>query len=106
MKEIIKDCRLVGEYMNVDISDYTSYPEEGRKCYTENDLKYHCSWDWLMPVIRKIINDIGVKTAAECTSEEWFQNTRICQMYIGIDIELAFYYVVEYIKWHNKNKLG
>ena len=67
--------------------------------------KYYSSWDWLHPVIRKIINTIGVKTIDDCDEEEWYQSTRITRMYIGIDIETAHHYVVEWIKWYN-NKIN
>lgn len=114
---IIEDSRLIAEYIGgrqEEHGDYEMYgiiesiddgPDE-KHFFLPSEMLFLSSWDWLMPVIRKIIKDIGVKTIDECTPEEWFQNTRICQMYIGIDIELAFYYVVEYIKWYNKNKLG
>ena len=99
-ENFMEDFTHVNDYSETSLFDW------GNSLPQSEYLYYHSSWDWLMPVIRKIIKDIGVKTIDECTPEEWFQNTRICQMYIGIDIELAFYYVVEYIKWHNKNKLG
>ena len=69
-----------------------------------NDLKFHCSWDWLMPVIQKIIKTIGYKSVEYCTTEEWYNYTNIARMYIGIDIQHAHYYVVEFIYWYNKNK--
>lgn len=66
--------------------------------------KYHTSWNWLKPVIDKIIESIGFKTVDECSDEEWFQSTRITQMYIGVSIETAFFYVTEYLEWFNKSK--
>ena len=67
-------------------------------------LQFHSSWDYLHLIIRKIISDNSFKTIDECTKEEWFQITRITQMYIGIDIELAYYYVTDYIEWYFKTK--
>jgi hypothetical protein len=70
------------------------------------EAQYHKSWDWLKPVIDKIIKDIvGVKEKDECSQMEWFQYTRITSMNIGIDIERAWFYVTEFLDWHkNLNK--
>lgn len=78
--------------------------EEALDSFCEN-TKYHISWHWLKPVIDAIIKSIGIKTVDECTEEEWFQYTRITQMYIGVDIALAYHYVIEYLKWYNNQKL-
>lgn len=67
-------------------------------------LKYSTSWDWLKPVIDKIIKDIGVKTVDECTDTEWRYYTMISRMWIGISIDQAYNMVCDYILWYNKNK--
>ena len=116
MENIIEGNKLITEFMQVqnDFSDTYYLPEFGHyfnsygqiewnDCFRSNELKYHSSWDWLKPVIDKIINSIGIKTIDECNDEEWFQYNRISRMYIGIEIKLAFHYVVEFIKWYNKN---
>lgn len=64
--------------------------------------KYHTSWDWLKPVIDKIITTIGVATVDECTDEEWRLHTSISRMHIGIPIEWAYNYVIEWLKWYYK----
>lgn len=64
-------------------------------------LQYHKSWDWLKPVIDKIIEQIGIKEITECTDIEWYQYSRICDMRMNIKIEQAYYHVVEFIKWYN-----
>jgi hypothetical protein len=66
-------------------------------------VKYHKSWDWLMPVIRKIIRDNQFKTVDECSKEEWFYITSVARMYIGVDLHLAHNYVIEYIRFINRN---
>ena len=57
-----------------------------------------------MPVIKQIIASNALKTIDECSDEEWFQITRITNMYIGVSVEQAYHYVVEYIKWHNSQQ--
>ena len=121
------DLRIVANYMGLIIASPRAYiiningDEDNDLTFSEdckfwskdkrvkesiidNFLQFDTSWDWLKSVIDKIINSIGVKTIDECSEEEWFQYTRISRMYIGIEIKYAFHYVVEYIKWFNKNK--
>lgn len=103
------DNPIIAEYMGLEVS------RKGRKfkhelppygyCKIHPDyMKYHLSWDWLMPVIGEIINRIGFKTVMECTEEEWFQSTKISRMPIYTSIEQAHYNVVEYIKWYKRHK--
>lgn len=110
IQDIIISNKLIADFMQYDDVDCSNC-KYSRDCNwiqcgltaqeKIEELKYHSSWDRLMPVIRKIINIIGVKTVDECSSEEWFQSTRITRMYIDTKIEHAFHYVVEFIKWYN-----
>jgi hypothetical protein len=64
----------------------------------EENLQYHKSWDWLMPVIQKCL--IG-----EAEQSEEISNLAIKNIYEGIcnqDISLAYQSVVQFI--NNKNK--
>lgn len=56
--------RMMAE-SNKLIADFMGYPKEGEKspyyyamkhCYENDNMKYHTSWDWLMPVWNKILN--------------------------------------------------
>lgn len=59
-----------------------------------NDLRYHESWDWLMPVVNKI-NNTGT---ADGILYDLFNAIK------NVDIEKAHKEVVTFIKWYNKNK--
>jgi hypothetical protein len=64
----------------------------------EENLKYHESWDWLMPVIQKCL--IG-----EAEHNEDVSNLAIKNIYEGIcnqDISLAYESVVKFINQSNK----
>ena len=59
--EIIEENKLIAEFMGAEKShfgDYIVYPLNvdanafGKTEYS--DLKYHSSWNWLMPVVEKI----------------------------------------------------
>ena len=42
---------LIAEFMGIDQVDIDTYQE------TNSNLKYHSSWDWLMPVVEEIESD-------------------------------------------------
>ena len=68
MKTIEEGNKLIAEFMGGkknNISDIYYLPEFGHyfnsygqiewsDCFRLNELKYHTSWDWLMPVVEKI----------------------------------------------------
>lgn len=113
-KEIIEGNKLIAEFMEVDVSDYTSYEEESRKCYAENDLEYHSSWEWLMPVVEKIesitnetnhyIYNVQIEQCW-CTITNVTTSTEI--VYADRDTKIGAVYeaVLEFIKcypWNNE----
>ncbi len=61
----MKDNKIIAEFMGVNIitiddirtnkNPYISSADG----YTEEDLQYHTSWDWLMPVLKKINGQIS-----------------------------------------------
>lgn len=69
-----------------------------------SEFKFHSSWDSLKPVIDKIIKQIGFKCIDECSREEWHITTNVTRMHIGVSIEEAYIYVIEYINFYNKQK--
>lgn len=78
-------------------------------------FEYHSSWDWLMPVIRKI-NGMGkefqftiFKTYVSCTVEKggkFYKDFSFSHAeYITeeqSDITAAFNLVIKFIEWHNQ----
>ena len=61
----------------------------------ENELQYHSSWDWLMPVVEVCL--IG-----EAEQSEEISNTTIKNIYEGIcnqDISFAYKSVLEFINY-------
>ena len=47
--------KLIAEFMGMVVSDSDNYTSE-LHTNVDADLKYHTSWDWLMPVAKKCIN--------------------------------------------------
>jgi len=58
MKEPFTDDTIWG-YYDVGVNITSTY--SGRPIALVNDLKYHTSWDWLMPVVEKIELGDGVR---------------------------------------------
>lgn len=60
-------------------------------------MKYHTSWDWLMPVvekINKIHNEVDI----------YKQLSKVMEALWLIDIRHLWLAVVEFIKWYNTQK--
>jgi len=109
-KEILKGNILIAEFMqftqwvdsnrfmgyrNLDISKYNAQQEGmGSKPHAVhfNELKFHSSWDWLIPVVKKIkkYNSINPLRVAD-----------VMISYARIDIDELFERVVYFIKWYN-----
>jgi len=83
----MEDNKLIAEFMGLVVSDRDNYTSE-LHTNVDVDLKYHTSWDWLMPVLIKIERII----VGEVT---WIST--YC------DIEREYKRAVEWIKKYNDN---
>ncbi len=84
----MKNNELIAEFMGVDQVDIDTWYDE------HNQLKYHKSWDWLMPVIQKCL-------VGEAEQSEEISNTLIKNIYEGIcnqNISSTYKSVVHFIK--------
>jgi hypothetical protein len=109
-------CTIYGDKRNIVTPKGSKYkfpkPIENRATYG-NDLRYHTSWDWLMPVVEKIEsieNELGYlysvtimnKNQCEITNE----NEYICgggfENLETTKIEAVYEAVVGFIKLYNE----
>ena len=68
--------------------------------YTEEELQYHTSWDWLMPVVQKIGDDYYNTPFDETYS-------KLTEQYENIwTLEDTYNAVVEFIKDQNTEVIG
>ena len=91
---IWQDNELVEEFMN-DIGCRRS-KVPSMNCETKY-LRYHRSWDWLMPVIKKIF-DMNL-------DKEKGYNNACCMLKMKLlfmNIEVLFPEVIHFIEWYNK----
>ena len=66
----------------------------------ENELQYHTSWDWLIPVVREVQARYEVDKGIEIDYDE------LQHAVMDNDIERVYEEVVELIKEHNKYICG
>ena len=95
------DDRTIAYYVGESIlwTDNTDNENED-DVFHPDDMQFHKSWDWLMPVVEKCL--IG-----EAEHSEDVSNLAIKNIYESIcnqDISLAHKSVVEFINQYNKNK--
>ena len=85
----MKDNKLIADFMDLKST--------GLSIYKPSEYKYHSSWDWLMPVIHKILHnndDEAFYKFSMGVSKAMFNN----------NIRDAHSIVVEFIKQHNDER--
>ena len=96
------DNKLIAEFMGWDIESLSTIPSNLHPSNLELDndevleYKYHTSWDWLMPVLSKIL-DLSFQDDGDA---EDFYSIRDCVP----DINHTHKAVVEFIKEHNNER--
>ena len=94
----MKDNKLIAEFMGCtnpfnEIHDATLYKVE-QGTFELDELQYHESWDWLMPVIEKC-----VRTGDD--TDKW---DNIFNALTTLSIKEVYEEVVEFIKQYNKDE--
>jgi len=106
-KEILEGNNLIAEFMgyNVEFVNDERYftLDDMLESLSDEELQYHSSWDWLMPVVRKIV--------LLCIKDDEEDGLFLSQYYDSIldkiplaVIEDSYKVVVEFIKYYNKEK--
>tara|TARA_R110000822_G_scaffold129554_6_gene265746 strand:+ start:1103 stop:1375 length:273 start_codon:yes stop_codon:yes gene_type:complete len=86
----MKDNKLIAEFMGFTkdskdlylIDDYNLRGEDEYQATYVSEMKFHTSWDWLMPVMAKIVKDYG---------DGWIFEE-------GYDLKVRYKAVVKFIK--------
>ena len=63
-------------------------------CVTQDELQFHTSWEWLMPVVKKI---------SECN--DYPRHLDIDQLNIFHSHGRVYNAVIQFIEWYNENKV-
>lgn len=96
----LKKCKVNGFYP--DGYEYIGFlPTDIGNTRGINDLKYHTSWDWIMPVVEKMNKEIS-----DLYKSIYILEQKCCfwDLKITDDIKTVYKSVVEFIKWYNGNK--
>ena len=109
----MKNNKLIAEFMGLEtpfneISDATLYTYKGIEEASAitfvvdvelHEMRYHLSWDWLMPVVEKIKILVMEDDSDELyNSEEW---DNITHTLVQIEIKSVYQAVLEFIKNQN-----
>jgi hypothetical protein len=87
----MKENKLIAEFMGMSVGQDGWFDYEGvlgdNKCYL--DLKFHESWDWLMPVVEKMN-----------TTELWeeYDISHLATCLVSVDINATYDAVVNFIR--------
>ena len=94
----MQDDKLIAEFMGVNVITLDEVRSNknprisSADGYTCDDLQYHTSWDWLMPVAQKIEDYLSDNIGKVGYFDDGL---------ISNDIEVRYQSVVEFIKEHN-----
>ena len=78
----MKDNELIAEFMGVVFHDDENQYYNADGLHIGNELQYHSSWDWLMPVMAELVKNFG---------SGWIFEE-------GYDLNTRYNAVVEFIK--------
>ena len=110
----IEGNKLIAEFMGVKEIDgmrlIENAPHIRATCYfTPDQLEYHTSWDWLMPVVEKIAKlGFRVKTNfnpidnSVIIQEVGNSDNTLSMMYYSSPIEVVWLAVIQFITWYNQ----
>lgn len=100
MEDIVKNNQLIAKFMGAKmiVENYhdiniLKFPD--KKTYDIQALKYHCSWDWLLPVWKKVFDTFTFRDGGLLEYEKYIA---IPISIKTVDIAKTYEYIVEYIK--------
>ena len=126
-QEILDGNKLIAEFMGAEWKqdDYNEwgylFPDKSpgfpdwNKFRQIESLKYHTSWDWIMPVVEMIAENIYSKKG--CIGDNWVNCFGLSDVFkelqkhthhsVGFisDMETTWIAVVEFIKWHKEKSI-
>ena len=115
--EILQGNRILAEFMgftplNKEHTVFSSndflYEREQENNWFDRDLKFHTSWDWLMPVVEKIESlgyDAFINGLYCRITDSGLSDFEIESLEVACKIEAVFSSCIEFAKWYkNQSK--
>ena len=109
-----KDNVLIAEFMGITPNEEGVYQVSKHKGYDVENLQYHTSWDWLMPVVEKIEEDerynidilqYGTIISSNTKEQGYLEIVNnVADISFDNKIEHTYKAVVQFIKYYNQNK--
>ena len=96
----MRDNKLIAEFMGLSIKEGVCYYTDADDMFPmgievkEPYIPYHTSWDWLMPVVEKILN--------KSDNDELIE--RFCANTNHLNHDATYKAVVEFVKMYNTKK--
>jgi len=87
----MKENKLIAEFMGVETIDGLVFQDANKKEF--HSIKYHTSWDWLMPVVEKVLK---MKLGEE------YDIRYLATHLVNTDINATYNAVVQFINQCNK----
>lgn len=102
-QEILESNRLIADFMQVDYSgkEQIMWRPGAYIPFTEKCLRYHSSWNWLMPVWKKI-TEVAPPLDEYRDYEGYEAYYAIPTFLEEVDIQKTWQYIVQFIKWYNQ----
>ncbi len=103
-EEIIEGNKLIAMFDGLEKSDMKDMEKYYFTVYgylTIEDLEYHSSWDWLMPVVKKCSKILNNDKEGSLIAPFFSINKALLE----IEIDKLWKSVIEFIKWYNLEKL-
>lgn len=102
--EIIAGNKVIAEFMGYTfIGDHFYHKDKGRGTWFKH-AKYHCSWDWLMPVCKKLDCLAEDKTIPFSKDYEFHCDLLDDTVTREYSIAPVWKEVIDFIDWFNKTK--
>ena len=102
-KELITGQELIAEFMQLKSFEDGRYGKLWSDPFGKNQsnfsLQYNTSWDWLMPVVHKILKTTEPEKGGWSYEYIELEKTRV-----GNSIDYVYMKVVEFIKRHNSQR--
>lgn len=102
--------RLIAEFMGIPKCDRCDHDCGGYKYgpgnyFTPDKMRYHSSWDWLMPVVKKIMNLPIMKEKGILFMTQQEDLAINIRREVGkVRMQNSWQSVVKFIQWYNERK--